>query len=226
MAGNIAHNLNTPLAEVTPIPTKWIGPVPFTHKDQNCEISVPLATYETTLWPSTNRGAKATRLSGGIQTTIQREGMTRSVIFTGPTAAACIEIADALNHDQILKAIQKSSRHAVLKDIHTEVHGRNLYLRISIDSGNASGHNMVTKAADYVMEEILKTYPQLEYGSISGNMCVDKKVSAINGILGRGKHVIAECTLSREVCRDVLKTTPEKLHDLNIQKNYVRQTVE
>jgi hydroxymethylglutaryl-CoA reductase (NADPH) len=59
----------------------------------------------------------------------------------------------------------------------------------------------------------------LRYVSISGNYCSDKKVSAVNGILGRGKNVVAEVTISRLLCRRYLKTTPEKIIDLNIKKN-------
>jgi hydroxymethylglutaryl-CoA reductase (NADPH) len=41
----------------------------------------------------------------------------------------------------------------------------------------------------------------------------------VNGILGRGKNVIAEAVLSRAICKRFLKTTPEKIVDLNIKKN-------
>ncbi len=46
---------------------------------------------------------------------------------------------------------------------------------------------MVTKAADALMKWLLHEYPLLSYISISGNYCTDKKVCAVNGILGRGK---------------------------------------
>ena len=67
--------------------------------------------------------------------------------------------------------------------------------------------------------------PQLEYASISGNMCTDKKVSAVNGILGRGKYVVAEMEVSRELCDKQLRTTPEKMAQLNVEKNLIGGTV-
>jgi hydroxymethylglutaryl-CoA reductase (NADPH) len=55
-------------------------------------------------------------------------------------------------------------------------------------TGDAAGHNMVTKASDAVVPWILGQFPALSrYVSISGNYCTDKKVSAVNGILGRGR---------------------------------------
>ena len=43
----------------------------------------------------------------------------------------------------------------------------------------------------------------------------------MNGILGRGKNVVSEIVISREVCLATLKTTPEKIVDLNIKKNLI-----
>ncbi|MCJ8298778.1 MAG: hypothetical protein MJK13_07580, partial [Pseudomonadales bacterium] len=53
------------------------------------------------------------------------------------------------------------------------------------------------------------------------NYCSDKKATAVNGILGRGKNVVSEIIISRELCRRRLKTTPEKVVDLNIKKNLI-----
>jgi hydroxymethylglutaryl-CoA reductase (NADPH) len=84
---------------------------------------------------------------------------------------------------------------------------------------------MVTLAADRLLEWLLTRYPQLRYVSISGNYCTDKKVSAVNGILGRGKNVVAEVTISPQLCQRFLKTTPEKIVALNIKKNLLGNIV-
>jgi hydroxymethylglutaryl-CoA reductase (NADPH) len=105
--------------------------------------------------------------------------------------------------------------------MHAQIIGSMLYLRFELTTGDAAGHNMVTLASDRMLDWILKKYKQLRYVSISGNFCTDKKVSAVNGILGRGKNVVAEVTISRALCQRLLKTTPEKIVDLNIKKNLV-----
>jgi hydroxymethylglutaryl-CoA reductase (NADPH) len=88
-------------------------------------------------------------------------------------------------------------------------------------TGEASGHNMVTAAAEAILNWILTEYPAMQYVSISGNYCTDKKVSAVNGILGRGKYVVAEIVVPRQICNGILKTTPEKVVDLHIKKNLI-----
>jgi hydroxymethylglutaryl-CoA reductase (NADPH) len=80
---------------------------------------------------------------------------------------------------------------------------------------------MVTKAADTLLDWLLETFPFLRYVSVSGNICTDKKVSAINGLLGRGKAVVAEATLPFSICEKIFKTTPKKIVDINIKKNLV-----
>lgn len=205
------------------VPMQEIGPILFSDSELTGNIFVPLATYESPLWPSTNRGAKVSRLSGGIRTTLIDDRMTRSVIFETTDAASALKIINELrkNYSALQEAVSQSSRFAQLCNFHSQVVANLLYLRFDITSGDAAGHNMVTKAAEYLMDFILKRYPELQYVSISGNLCTDKKNSAINGILGRGKYVVAELTIPRLVCEEVLHTTPEKIVDLNIKKNLI-----
>lgn len=205
------------------VPMQEIGPILFSDSELTGNIFVPLATYESPLWPSTNRGAKVSRLSGGIRTTLIDDRMTRSVIFETKDAASAQKIIHDLRKDYsaLQAVVSQSSRFAQLCGFHSQVVANLLYLRFDITSGDAAGHNMVTKAAEHLMDFILKQNPGLQYVSISGNLCTDKKNSAINGILGRGKYVVAELTIPRLVCEEVLHTTPEKIVDLNIKKNLI-----
>jgi hydroxymethylglutaryl-CoA reductase (NADPH) len=205
----------------TPIPTKFVGPILIKAATWQAEVDVPMATFETTLWPSTNRGAEVTKAAGGINVTLLSNCMTRSILLYAPNAQTAAGIAEEIKKDFVFlqNAVSQSSRFCKLEAVHTEVVGSNLYVRLSCFTGDAAGHNMTTKAADEVIKAILAKYPALNYGSISANLCVDKKVSAMNAILGRGKSVIAEVVLSRELCEKHLRTTPELLTQLNINKN-------
>ena len=59
------------------IPMKWLGPLRISGNVAEGEVEVPLATYETTLFPSVKRGATVSRLvEGGIRTTLVDERMT------------------------------------------------------------------------------------------------------------------------------------------------------
>lgn len=209
--------------QIATIPMRVIGPMKIIGPDVDAEVMVPLATFETPLWPSTHRGARATAHAGGIRALVIDHRMTRSILLE---ARDIIEAQEALiNLQQHKEAMQtiiaETSRFARLLDIHTQVVGNLIYVRFEFDTADAAGHNMSTLAAERLLDWILIRFSQLKYVSISGNYCSDKKVSAVNGILGRGKYVIAEVVISADVCRRFLKTTPEKIVQLNIKKNLI-----
>lgn len=209
------------LVKVAAVPMRTIGPIEIVSPYIEGQVKVPLATYETPLWASTNRGAKVSRSVGGIHAVMVDERMTRSVLFEAPNAAIALQaVRNAkLRREEIAKVISKTSRFTKLLELNFQIVGNLIYLRLECETGDAAGHNMTTNAADHVMNWMLVQYPKLRYISVSGNFCVDKKVSAVNGILGRGKYVIAEITIPRNICGQILKTTPEKIVELNIKKN-------
>jgi len=191
-------------------------------------ISIPMATYETPLWPSVGRGAKVSRyVEGGIRATLVDERMTRSVYFEAPNAGVALRVATELDRrrDELQAVVAQASRYAKLIDLHVQYAGNLLFVRFEFTTGDASGHNMVTLASDNLMPWILQQYPELRYGSISGNYCSDKKATAVNGFLGRGKNVVTEMLIPRNVVKERLKTTPEQIADLNVRKNLVGTTL-
>ena len=82
------------------------------------------------------------------------------------------------------------------------------------------GMNMVTIATKTALETLVKE-TSAHVVTLSGNLCVDKKPSALNLIEGRGKSMIAEITIPREVVEKKLKTTPEAIVEVNITKNLI-----
>ena len=202
---------------------RTVGPLKITGPDVEAEVSVPLATYESPLWPSVARGARVSLACGGIRCVVVDERMSRSVLLEADGAADAVAAAHALvaRQAEVAAVVAGTSRFGRLIGLHTQNAGNLLYVRLELTTGDAAGHNMVTKAADAVLPWILAQFPALRYVSISGNYCTDKKVSAVNGILGRGRHVIAELTIPRDTCAKLLKTTPEKVADLNVKKNLI-----
>lgn len=205
------------------VPMEIVGPIKIVGAEVNDEVRVPLATYESPLWPSVNRGAKVSMLSGGIRAVVVDDRMTRSILLEAPNADIAHIVAGCLvaHKEQLQAVVAKTSRFAKLLDIHTQIVGNLLYLRFELTTGDAAGHNMVTRAADALGQSILCQYPELKYVSVSGNYCTDKKASAVNGILGRGKNVVTELVVPAAVCKRVLRTTAAKIVDLNIKKNLI-----
>ena len=210
------------------IPMKLVGPLKVSGSLVAGEYEIPLATFESPLWPSVGRGARVSmQCDEGIRCTLVDERMTRSVLFETSNAAVAVEVARALKGQRagLEKIVETTSRFARLLDVHTEIAANLLFVRFEFSTGDAAGHNMCTQAAEALMNGMLEMYPSLRYSSLSGNYCCDKKATAVNGILGRGKHLVAELMIPEKICRRYLKTTPEKLVKLNFQKNWVGTTL-
>lgn len=207
----------------TIIPTKLVGPFKIITNDFIGEIKTPLATFESPLWFSVDRGARVSGKSSGIKAVIVQDCMTRSILLEAKDAAAAVEIVNDLpKYRSELEAITAAtSRFTKFKDWQTQIVANLIYLRFTFTTGGAAGHNMATKAAAALQQFLLAKYSRLKYVSISANYCVDKKNSAVNGILGRGKYVIAEAIIPRAICEQELRTTPEKIVALNIKKNLI-----
>ncbi|MBF6329420.1 hydroxymethylglutaryl-CoA reductase [Nocardia transvalensis] len=206
------------------IPCRWVGPIRITGDAGEIETEIPLATYESPLWPSVGRGAKITRLvERGIVATVIDERMTRSILLEAPDAAAARSAAERLTADLdgLQHVVAGGSKFANLVGLRYEIVANLLYLRFEFTTGDASGHNMATLAADLLTQHILNLHPELSYGSISANYCTDKKATAVNGILGRGKNVVTELLVPEPVVREVLHTTAGKIAELNIKKNLI-----
>lgn len=81
--------------------------------------------------------------------------------------------------------------------------------------------SLLAAGINTVVHDIMQQFPAMRLVSLSGNMCVDKKPSAINWINGRGKSVVAETVLQGDIVRDVLKTSVDAMAELNVTKNLV-----
>ena len=208
---------------VAAIPMRKVGPVKLSGPEMEFDGLVPLATFETPLWPSVERGARVTAKAGGIRAVVLDERMTRSVLVDAPSAQgaqALIGFVQA-QREALAQVAAGTSRFARLKDMHFEAVGHLVYIRFEFSTGDAAGHNMATRAADALLAWILEKRPECAYGSISGNYCCDKKPSAVNGILGRGKYTVVETAIPRKLVERYLHTTPEKIVQLNVRKNWV-----
>ena len=108
-----------------------------------------------------------------------------------------------------------------LESISAHIAGRNIYLRFCCMSGDAMGMNMVSKGCLKAIEVLEESFPDLDLLALSGNMCTDKKPSAINWILGRGKSIVVEAVLSKEIVTSVLKSSVSEMIETNKQKNLI-----
>ncbi|KAH7660378.1 Hydroxymethylglutaryl-CoA reductase eukaryotic/archaeal type protein [Dioscorea alata] len=190
---------------------------------------LPMATTEGCLVASTNRGCKAIALSGGAQSVVLRDAMSRAPVVRFATAQRAAHLKsfleDSVNFDTLATVFNRSSRFARLQGIHCALAGRNVYVRFSCSTGDAMGMNMVSKGVQNVLDYLHSDFPDIDIISISGNFCSDKKPAAVNWIEGRGKSVVCEATIKEEVVLKILKTTVPALVELNTIKNLAGSAV-
>jgi len=204
-----------------PVPVGVIGPLRVNDE----EFYVPMATTEGALLASASRGARAIEKSGGAYAKVMRDSMTRSPVVELPTAMAAIEFAQYIEDPQNLETFKgyfsNTTNFGRLEDIKATVAGRYCFLRMSASTGDAMGMNMVGKGCNEILENVLRDVPSAKLVALSSNMCTDKKPSAMNWVNGRGKSVVCEVTIPKDVVENVLKTTIPDLVKVNTIKNLV-----
>lgn len=182
---------------------------------------IPLATTEGALVASVNRGCSILTASEGVSTKILEDKMTRAPLFKVKNVSRALEIIEWINeHFQELKEkFEEGSRHLKLKAIKPWIIGTNLWLRLEAETGDAMGMNMVTIASDRFAKFLIEKNPDIELIALSGNLCTDKKAGSINWLLGRGKSVIAEAFISKEILENKLKVKAKQIEEVNNRKN-------
>ncbi|MBT4646731.1 hydroxymethylglutaryl-CoA reductase (NADPH) [archaeon] len=203
------------------VPLGIAGPVKIKGEYSIGEFHIPLSTTEGTLVASVNRGCSVINKSGGAKVVILKSGQTRSVLFKSKSVIESKKFVDWVkeNIDLLKKEAKAEERFIEIDDIETFILGTTVWLRLIANTNDAMGMNMVTIAGKRIGDYISENYSDIEFVSESGNMCIDKKPSALTMIKGRGKKVSAEVMIPNKVIEKYLKTTAEKLIDLNYRKN-------
>jgi hydroxymethylglutaryl-CoA reductase (NADPH) len=228
------------LTGISVIPTAVIGPLTISLGDYELsepegrlvergrsteEVFVPLAHTEGSMSDSLYRGARAAAESGGFRTEVLRDRITRASCFICRSAEEAAQLARWIEGQ--LPAMQRwlaendeawVSRWAKLREVETHVVGPMCHVMWAFTTGDAVGANMMTRNAyalnmGFVMEQ---APVKPERVMLEANMGGDKKVSHRyfeRG--GHGKTVIAECTLTEDAVRRVLRTTIDDLVELS-----------
>jgi len=205
----------------TQIPLGIAGPVMINGENCKGNFYLPLATTEGALVASVNRGCSVINKSGGAYSIVLKNEQTRSILFKADSIVEAKKFSDWIeeNFSELKKTAEHDEQFIEIKKIDRYIIGLNIWLRIRANTNDAMGMNMVTIAGKKIADYLLENYKNIEFISETGNLCTDKKASAMNLINTRGKKVIASVDIPESVIKDVLKTTSEKLIDLNYRKN-------
>ncbi|MFP3216177.1 MAG: hydroxymethylglutaryl-CoA reductase (NADPH), partial [Vulcanisaeta sp.] len=215
----VGRNIENTIGAVQ-VPVGIAGPLRVIGDYANGYYYIPLATTEGALVASINRGAKIVTESGGARSKVLNDGMTRAPVFVVPSVVDAVEFVNWVNeHFNDIKSVAEStSRHARLVSIQPFIVGNNVWLRFKFTTGDAMGMNMVTIAVDRAAKYIMNNFPKARLVALSGNMCVDKKANAVNFLLGRGKTVVSEVVIPREVLSK-WGVTAKDVAEVNYRKN-------
>lgn len=215
----VGRNIENVIGAVQ-IPVGIAGPLLIRGDHADGYYYVPLATTEGALVASVNRGAKILTESGGVRTKVLKDGMARAPLFRVSSVVEAVELAEWATQrlDELKKVAESTTRFGKLKEIQPFIVGNYVWLRLVFSTGDAMGMNMVTIASDAVARYIQERFPKAKLVALSGNMCVDKKANSVNYLLGRGKSVVAEAVVKKEVL-ERLGITPEDVDNVNIRKN-------
>ncbi len=207
---------------VIQIPLGFAGPVLMDGDYAKGPFLVPLATTEGALIASISRGMSVITAGGGCKTKVYDDAMTRAPVFRVKGIQHTEEVIRwiASHTEEIDEAVSKTTSHGKLLEIETFPNGRSLHLRFSYNTGDAMGMNMCTIATEAACRLIAEN-TGAELVSVSGNMCTDKKPASINSIRGRGKTVVAEATIPKDVVENKLHTSVQAVVETNTRKNLI-----
>lgn len=191
---------------VAQVPIGLAGPLLVNGEHAQGEFYVPLATTEGTLVASYNRGMRLLAECGGVKTTVVEDHMQRAPVFMFDDAQQARDFGAWVeeNLDGIRAAAEDTTRSGKLTYIGQYQVGPLRYLRVNYTTGDAAGQNMTGKATLAACEWIKANYPGGARYILSGAIDTDKKHSQINMLLTRGKRVVAEAVIQKDVLKRLM----------------------
>ena len=198
---------------VAQVPIGFAGPLNINGEHAQGEFIIPLATTEGTLVASYNRGMKVLNLCGGVKCTVIGDCMQRAPVFVFDDARGAREFVRWVeaNLPRIREEAEATSNVAKLLYIDPYLANKFAYLRFNYTTGDAAGQNMVGRATFAACSWIMDNYAGIQHFYLESNFATDKKASQVNIMRTRGKRVVAEAIVKRDVLIQHTRVEPESL---------------
>ncbi len=201
---------------VAQVPMGFAGPLKINGEHAKGDFLIPLCTSEGTLVASYNRGMKIINMCGGVTVTVVEDQMQRAPAFVFDSAREARDFVYWLDEhmDEIRKQAESCSKVAKLLNIERYMASKFVYLRFNYFTGDAAGQNMVSIGTFTACTWILSQVNTIRHFYMDANVTTDKKASLINTLKTRGKRVVGEVIIPREVMIQHMRTDPETLDHL------------
>ncbi len=200
---------------VAQIPMGFAGPITINGEHAKGDFIIPMATTEGTLIASYNRGMKLLNDSGGVKCTIIGDAMQRAPVFVFNDARDAREFVKWVNKniDEIRTQAESTSHVAKLQYIDSILSNKFAYLRFNYSTGDAAGQNMVGRATFVACSWIIENCKEIQIKNffLESNLATDKKASQINIMRTRGKRVVAEIVIPRDMLIQNMRVEPESI---------------
>ena len=151
-----------------------------------------------------------------MTSTVIDDCMQRAPVFVFDSAREARDFAAWVQENiaDIRREAEATSSVAKLLYIDIYLAAKFAYLRFNFSTGDAAGQNMVGRATfaacSWVLEQpSVKEHVRRFY--LESNLATDKKASQVNVMRTRGKRVVAEATIPRQVLVQHMRVEPEQL---------------
>lgn len=198
------------------VPVGLAGPIRVNGLHAHGDYPIPLATTEGALVASYHRGARIVSRAGGASCLVTMEQVQRApgFEFEGLADAAHFAAWVTGEFDRMKAVAATRTTHGELRDLHVQVESRTVYVILSFHTGDAAGQNMVTFCTDAICADLVERTPvKPRVWFLESNMSGDKKATVLSFQQTRGRRVMSEVTLPRELVERALHTTPEKMSE-------------
>jgi hydroxymethylglutaryl-CoA reductase (NADPH) len=196
------------------VPVGIAGPLQIHGEAGTSEYRVPLATTEAALVASYSRGARLLTAAGGCTARVVDQGVSRTPVFAFanlPDATRFSEFVASRAHElhDVVAAVTSFGK---LQAVKPTIEGNKVYVDLCFSTGDAAGQNMVTFASAAICKAVLEHSPVTpRHWFLEANFSGDKKATAKSLADVRGKRVVAEITVPRDLVRDQLHTSSEHM---------------
>jgi hydroxymethylglutaryl-CoA reductase (NADPH) len=196
------------------MPVGIAGPIIINGSYAQGEYYVPMATTEAAMLASYTRGSQLISEIGGCSAFVLSEGVSRCPCFCFKNM---LEVGKFLlwlseNEEKVVESAESTSRYARIRDMNVTVEGNRVYLNVIYTTGDAAGQNMVTIATEKACEYIEKnSVVKPEKWYVEANMSGDKKASSQSFQSVRGKKVVCEAVIPKELLKKRLNVTAREM---------------
>jgi hydroxymethylglutaryl-CoA reductase (NADPH) len=200
------------LIGVAQVPIGVAGPLSVNGQYAQGKYYVPMATTEGALVYTINQGMLIVSLAGGVTTTLLKDELHVSPIFSFKSVKITQQFVRWLdvNFERIKQVAEETTRYGKLLRLEPHIFDRHVAVKFCYSTGDAMGINMITFATEEACKLIVSTVaPQKYY--LQSNFSAIKKVSAHNFISGFGKTVVSEAIVPGSLIKRAFGISPEEV---------------